>query len=348
MNYGIRTVIGLGAIVVATLLTIAMLTTFERPPIKPEQRGYRGTGMDENINPRLFAAALAANQVPASLPSLGSAGAPAGTVYKNVKVLGGLSVGQFTRLMASITTWVSPKQGCAYCHDTANMASDSIYTKVVARRMLQMVQHINGDWQTHVAATGVTCYTCHRGQPVPSQIWFNDPGPEHAHGFAEASTGKNQAAGSVGDTSLPYDPFTPFLEKSDEIRVQATQALPGTDANSIKDTDWTYALMMNISQSLGVNCTYCHNTRSFGDWSQSTPQRTTAWYGIRMVRNLNGDYLAGLHGVFPANRLGPLGDVPKINCATCHQGVSKPLLGVSMLKDFPELAGPVKPPATTQ
>jgi photosynthetic reaction center cytochrome c subunit len=338
MNYGIRTACGILAVVVATFLTIAMLLRFERPPIETVQTGYRGTGMQELYNPRLLAEAYAANVIPASLPPLPATGAPAGTVYKNVKVLGGLSVGQFTRLMASITTWVAPTQGCAYCHDTKNMASDALYTKVVARRMIQMVQHINGDWKDHVAATGVTCYTCHRGMPVPAHIWFNDPGPHHAGGFAEASTGKNIASGTTGDTSLPYDPFTPFLEKSVDIRVQATQALPGTDPYTIKDTDWTYALMMNISQSLGVNCTYCHMTRSFGDWSQSTPKRVTAWYGIRMVRNLNNDYLDPLHGVFPAIRLGVEGDSPKVNCATCHQGVNKPLFGVSMLKGFPELA----------
>ena len=36
-------------------------------------------------------------------------------------------------------------------------------------------------------------------------------------------------------------------------------------------------------------------------------------------------------------RLGPHGDPLKVNCATCHQGAYKPLLGVSMLRDYPEL-----------
>ena len=51
-----------------------------------------------------------------------------------------------------------------------------------------------------------------------------------------------------------------------------------------------------------------------------------------MVRDLNTNYLAPLAGVFPANRLGPTGDALKVNCATCHQGVYKPLFGASMLK----------------
>ncbi|GAC1340568.1 MAG: hypothetical protein NVSMB18_10910 [Acetobacteraceae bacterium] len=330
-------VVGVGA---GALLTIAMLLNWERPPIQSIQRGYRGTAMETNYNPRELKAYLAANQAPASIPSLGTAGPKASAVYKNVQVLGDLSVGQFTRLMASITTWVSPTQGCAYCHNTNNMAEDSVYTKVVARRMIQMVQHINADWQPHVAQTGVTCYTCHRGQPVPAQIWFHDPGPSRFNGMAETQTGKNIATAAINNSSLPYDPFTPFLEQDQTIRVQATQALPGTDRNSIKQTDWTYALMIHMSQGLGVNCTYCHNSRAFGDWQQSTPQRVTAWHGIRMVRDVNAAYLNSLQGVFPPARLGPTGDVAKVNCATCHQGVYKPLFGASMVKDFPELRGP--------
>jgi photosynthetic reaction center cytochrome c subunit len=141
----------------------------------------------------------------------------------------------------------------------------------------------------------------------------------------------------AGVSSLPFDAFTPFLEQASNIRVQAEVPLPGTDNQSIKQTEWTYSLMMHMSSALGVNCTYCHNTRDFGDWSQSTPQRMTAWYGIRMVRDVNVNYLDPLKPVFPAYRLGVLGDTAKVNCATCHQGVYKPLFGVSMAKDFPEL-----------
>jgi photosynthetic reaction center cytochrome c subunit len=35
----------------------------------------------------------------------------AGQTYKNVKVLGDLSVAQFNRLMASMATWVAPNDG---------------------------------------------------------------------------------------------------------------------------------------------------------------------------------------------------------------------------------------------
>jgi photosynthetic reaction center cytochrome c subunit len=102
--------------------------------------------------------------------------------------------------------------------------------------------------------------------------------------------------------------------------------------------------MVHMSNSLGVNCTYCHNTRAWADWQQSTPQRTVAWHGIRMARELNNQYLVPLTDVFPAGRKGPLGDVAKINCQTCHQGAYKPYYGESMAKAYPELQGVKKLP----
>jgi photosynthetic reaction center cytochrome c subunit len=340
MRKGIQYALALIGITGGTLLTIVLLLSFERPPIVGVQRGYRGTAMDQIYNPRTIDALASALKIPRSLPPASPAGVKAAVAYKNVKVLGNLSVGQFTRLMVSITTWVAPKQGCAYCHNVANMADDTNYTKIVARRMIQMTQNINANWQSHVQNVGVTCYTCHGGNPVPKNIWFNDPGPEAAGGITESNTGMAHPTKLINYSSLPYDPFTPYLEQSDDIRVQGTTALPSGNLSSIKETEWTYALMIHFSQSLGVNCTYCHNTEAFGNWAISSPARVTAWYGIRMVRNVNNDYLDPLNGVFPAYRKGVLGDSPKVNCATCHQGLFKPLYGVSMLKTFPELKGP--------
>ena len=341
MNYSFRVTLAGAALCAFVLATgIIILSETERPPIESVQRGFRGTGMDTVYNPRILAAKYAVNQIPASLPRLPDSGPTAGAVYKNVQVLGNESVGNFTRLMASMTTWVSPAVGCAGCHDVNNMAADTLYTKRVARRMLQMVRHINADWTSHVAATGVTCWTCHRGQLVPSNVWFNNAGPKQAGGFAQMPAGKNHPTDVANGSSLPFDPFTPYFEQNANIRVASTTALPAEDHQSIKQTDWTYALMIHFSQSLGVNCSYCHNTRSFSDWSQSTPQRVNAWYGIRMVRDLNNDYLDPLRTEFPPGRLGAQGDSPKINCATCHNGVYKPLFGASMVSTFPELRGP--------
>jgi outer membrane protein OmpA-like peptidoglycan-associated protein len=97
--------------------------------------------------------------------------------------------------------------------------------------------------------------------------------------------------------------------------------------------------MMYTSQSLGVNCTYCHQTRAMGLWEESTPQRVTAWHGIRMVRDMNNEHLQPLQPLYPEHRLGPNGDAPKAACATCHKGTYKPLYGETMLGDYPSLSG---------
>jgi len=324
----------------ALLGSVLLLAGCERPPVDTVQRGYRGTGMEQVYNPRVVAAQAPANAMPADTPMVPPDGPKASTVFKNLKVVGDLGVGEFTRLMISMTAWVSPDQGCAYCHKAGeDFSSDALYTKVVARRMLEMTRHINSDWKTHVAETGVTCYTCHRGQPVPANVWFAPPVDTHAAGMVGSRAGQNAPAWSVALASLPNDPFTPYLSKPNDIRVIGHTALPTGNRKSTKQTEFTYGLMMHMSQSLGVNCTFCHNTRSFAEWDGSTPQRATAWYGIRMTRDLNQQYLDPLAGVFPANRLGPTGDVPKANCATCHQGAFKPMYGASLLKTHPELAG---------
>lgn len=329
---------------ILVFLTGFMLLTagWERPPIDSTQSGFRGTGMAQVINPRT-AETLRASQLadlPVAPPLPPAVGGPtAGQVYQNVQVLGDLPVARFTRLMQAITEWVAPEQGCAYCHNLNNLAEDSVYTKVVARSMIQMNQAINRDWTSHVAATGVTCYTCHRGQNVPQYGWFNpDPNAQPVGGMAGWRNGQNRAAPEVGLSSLPEDPFSIYLEQRQQIRVAGDTALPdGGPMASIQMTEATYALMIHMSTGLGVNCTFCHNSRAFAAWNESNPQRTTAWHGIRMTQQLNQDYVVPLSSVLPPNRLGPTGQGKKINCETCHQGVNKPLYGAMMAKDYPSL-----------
>jgi photosynthetic reaction center cytochrome c subunit len=318
--------------------SLALLSACERPPMDTVQHGYRGTGMAQIYNPRIMEGVIEANLAPPSQPAAPTDGPKAGEVYQNVKVLGDLSVGEFTQLMVSMTAWVSPEKGCAHCHNPANFADDSLYTKLVARKMVQMTQTINSQWKNHVSTTGVTCFTCHRGQPVPGFVWFKPDVQAKGADFIGNKMGQNAPASSVKLASLPNDPFSPYLLGSDPIRVQATQALPGEHVASIASTEKTYGLMTHMSASLGVNCTYCHTTQSFSKWEGGPPQRMTAYHGIRMVREINNAFLVPLTETFPANRKGELGDVAKANCATCHQGAYKPLFGAPMLKEHPGLA----------
>ena len=339
MRMMLRVLSALGA-VVGVVLGVGVLTAgWERPWPKVTQLGYRGVQMQQIDNPARLLAALAANVPPDPQDPAEPGGKLASESYKNVKVLGALTENQFNRLMLSVTQWVAPEQGCEYCHNTENLADDSKYTKVVARRMFQMTKRINIGWVQHVGTTGVTCYTCHRGNPVPKHIWFSSAAETRPQGMLGYRDGQNEPAKSVALSSLPNDPFTSLLDQVEPIRIQQTKALPvsGVVKPGVKAAEKTYGLMMHMSSALGVNCTYCHNSRAFSDWSQSTPQRVTAWYGLRMVRDLNMTYLDPLKPAWPANRLGPQGDGPKAFCTTCHQGLAKPLNGAQMHKDNLEL-----------
>ncbi len=324
-------------------VVVVAATACERPPVDVVQTGFRGVALEYVENPRTLEDSINAinDRIPQVQPIPAGVGdlpvADPGT-YENVQVLGHLSAAEFTLTMNAVTQWVAPEAGCNYCHvvgpDSVNYASDAIYTKLVARRMFQMVQDINVNWSEHVGEDrGVNCWTCHQGQPVPTNYWFY--------------TDENQ-------------PLRWYLDR-DDFRVQGPVALAsqGENLNTIKQTRGAYSLMINMSNALGVNCTYCHNSARFADWDESAPQRVTALRGLRMLRNANMEYMVPLQDVWPTDvaeyashpdrpRLGPLGDGPKMMCATCHQGAYKPQYSnpVSWAESFNALTQLGRPHAT--
>jgi len=321
----------------AVLLGGLMVATagWSLPPAKSQQIGYRGVAMVQTKDASVVAANARITAPPPPYQA-DPGGQKAKEVYPNLQVLGDLSEDQFNRLMASFAEWVGGEQGCAYCHNPENMGDYSRYQLIVARRMIQMTRAINTDWTSHVGQTGVTCYTCHAGQGVPKNVWYNEPGPTAAgHTKWVGYTGdQNIVAKNAGLTSLPHNALNEFLLNDKAIRVHTNTALPSGNKATIMDTEHTWSLMMHMSESLGQNCTFCHNSRAFNAWDESPPQRVTAFYGIRMARAINKTFLEPLTSTFPQNRLGKTGDVAKVGCATCHQGLNKPMNGAQMLKDY--------------
>ncbi|SDE20613.1 photosynthetic reaction center cytochrome c subunit [Limimaricola pyoseonensis] len=335
-------------VVGGAIFVTAMLLTWGWPyPTQSLQTGPRGTGMSVTE----FQRQLAVPDPDRALvydnpPFIPEPGEPlAGEVYENVLVLDDLTEANFLRVMTAITDWVAPEQGCAYCHGDGGVETygeDNLYTKVVARRMLQMTRHINESWDAHVNANkqvGVTCLTCHRGEPVPSGTWFlSTPTVEAASGWAAV---QNRATEVSQSTSLPSDALEKYLLEGEIIAVHdlssRVENLPGDPL--IQQTERTYSLMNYIDNSLGVNCLFCHNSRAFYDPAQVTPQWATASLGIIMALELNTEYLVPLGDLYPPERLGPLhADAPKVACLTCHKGYQQPLQGLNVIADYPELA----------
>ena len=149
---------------------------------------------------------------------------------------------------------------------------------------------------------------------------------------------------SPRSTSLPSDALESYLLDYGVIAVHDLDSrvagVPGQDGYpGIQHAERTYALMNYIDNSLGVGCTFCHNTRAFYDGGQVTLQWGTAQLGIQMVQEINNEYLVSLDGLLPEDRLGPVhDDAPKAACKTCHKGYQQPLQGTNVIRQWPELA----------
>ncbi|MBC7940897.1 MAG: photosynthetic reaction center cytochrome c subunit [Chitinophagaceae bacterium] len=336
------TLLSLGGVI--GVIGLGLLFTFESLPVQSVQTNYRGTGSATVLNPRTQAAQYAANMAPAAPEPADPTGERASEIYENVPALGHLSVEQFGRIMNVMTAWIYPGEGenlgCNGCHVPGNFAAEDVYQKHVARRMIQMTMALNSEWTSHTQDAGVTCWTCHRGNAVPLNVWSEMP-RSRTVSFLAGPGEQNRPAPMAGYASLPTDAMTSMLYGDNEIRVAGNNQHPSPDSRvSIQQTEWTFSLMIHMSSSLGVNCSYCHNSRNWADWEQSPPQRLTAWYGIRMVRDINNTYIDTVRDIQPDHRLGPLGDTLKVNCTTCHQGQNLPVNNARWLQDYPELVPP--------
>ena len=292
----------------------------------------------------------AINVAPVALPAAAPGGGKATDVYKNVQVLTDVSAAEFMRTQQAITQWVSPAQGCDFCHTGSDYASDVKPEKLAARVMMRMVRHINADWANHVAPAGVTCFSCHRGQPVPAETWFPQTPPPKNRYIGQQDNWQESA-----DTVRKFFPDAGWAEyylQDQPIAAQSTDALPNHTLGSFDETKRIYEMMMQMSDGIGVNCGYCHNSRAFEDWGQSSPYRWSGYDGLRLTRDLNKNFLLSLPPIIPQTReLTKQNEAPVIParqsgvqvgnglvvCASCHYGLPKPLNGANMVKDYPAL-----------
>jgi photosynthetic reaction center cytochrome c subunit len=151
--------------------------------------------------------------------------------------------------------------------------------------MIEMTRNVNVNWKPHVAETGVTCYTCHRGQPVPAQIWFKAAAPKmNASTFIGNDFGQNKADGQRRAHVPALRPVLAVPGRQRQIRVlrrRAPAAQGQATARRSRPAEQSYALMMHMSNSLGVNCTFCHNSQALrpqlGAQARRRPGTASAW-----------------------------------------------------------------------
>jgi photosynthetic reaction center cytochrome c subunit len=116
----------------------------------------------------------AAQTAPKAPPAAsGTAQKTAGETFKNVttSTLKGLTVDDFLGAMGVMAGALA--YDCSNCHpgagfDAVDWVSDKMPTKVIARRMVEMVATINRTNFGNAQANMVTCWTCHRGQEKPA------------------------------------------------------------------------------------------------------------------------------------------------------------------------------------
>ena len=333
--------IAIGVVGGAVLVAAWLVSANQSSAVDSLQTGPRGTGMSvpkfksDLGEPDPGIAGYMATRSDPVVPQGGEE--LAGDARENVPPgLEGLTVENYDRLLAAMRQWTG----------IPNLFEDmDNYQTSVGYTMIGMTQNLNENWDGHVnanAEVGVTCYTCHRGQPVPSDVWFDiSPVNERVEGWGAV---QNRVTPLSSYTSLPSDALQTYLVDGESIKVHdldsRVEGVPGVDDYpGIQHAERTYAFMNYISNSLGVNCVFCHNSRAFYDGAQVTPQWATETLGIQMVQELNNDYLIPIAGLLPENRLGPKnGDAPKAACRTCHKGYQQPLQGTNVIKDWPELA----------
>ncbi|MBK7894495.1 MAG: photosynthetic reaction center cytochrome c subunit [Anaerolineaceae bacterium] len=211
---------------------------------------------------------------------------------QNVQVLTGMTTSEIWSFM---TTYVAGgmKVDCTYCHNVANFAADGaeIGDDVVAarkdnaRQHLQMVADLNQNWLTQLAdiegkqpsGAQIICATCHLAEPLPV-AW-----PENLHALPD-------------EYRLPLDDLDVLL-------------VTGNLDVSLDAVQYNQHTMYHMSESLGVGCTHCHNSRYFPDWEQ--PAKYYALTMLQMSQYIRENYQDSMNGQEPS-------------CFLCHRNQVRP------------------------
>lgn len=201
----------------------------------------------------------------------------------NVQVLTGMTSAQIWLYMQQYVSG-GLGVGCQYCHNINNFASDEYPQKLAARSMLYLVSDVNSQFIVDLPnwkGNYVQCATCHNNKPnnlesfgqqfaksVPSIPVIVEPLDETGMPILDPAQKPEELRNEIGlqDAVLYYiynyqiwKPFDPAVPESGRGSLALT-----LDGGRTQDQVTINQNVMNYqSWSLGVGCTYCHNSRNF-------------------------------------------------------------------------------------
>lgn len=291
----------------------------------------------------------------------------------NVQVLLGMDSAQIWLYMQQYVSG-GLGVGCQYCHDINNFAADTYPQKISARNMLYLVSDVNSQFIVDLPnwkGNYVQCATCHNNQPVnmeafgeqfvksvPDILVTVDPLNDQGEAITNPADKPEAIRGLVGLQDAVvyyiYDYLVWFpFDQNDPESGRGSLSLTHLGGRTQEQVTINQNVMNYQSWSLGVGCTFCHNSRNFVSYSDApvngaphSGNLANLQYGFNKLKAqrmlqlttwLKANWLN--YGALPKDAIptaaeggatrfsyqnidGSYYNVP--GCYTCHQGASIP------------------------
>lgn len=332
------------------------------------------TGAQSNVEPDGRPAWLG-NQAWVEGVQAGQAWVQANPNTVNVQVLTGMTSAQIWTYMQQYVSG-GLGVGCQYCHNLNNFASDEYPQKIAARNMLYLVNDVNAEFIVNLPnwkGNYVQCATCHNNQPnnmeavseqfiksVPSIPVTVDPLDANGQPITDPAAKPAELQGQVNlqDSVLyyvynyqvwrPYDPADPESGRG-------SLALTYGEGRTQDQVTINQNVMNHMGWSLGVGCTYCHNSRNFVAYEVNAPGLPNPQYGynklkaqrmLQLTTWLQANWTN--YGASPKETIPSLleGGASELSyrliegqyynvpgCYTCHQGVNIPKAAINNIPE---------------
>lgn len=181
-----RILVGLAAVVFVVLASLSFIHSVDAQPPGggPPPGGGRPPGGAQAAPIDSFAAERDSLTAELMAKYKGREKAPAESVFKNIKILKGITV---ESLLGRMNRGYGRSLGvrCQHCHVLGHWEDEDKPTKQVSRDMMEMTARINNELLASIKnikseKPGVNCGTCHRGvaRPGTGPMSSNQPPPQ--------------------------------------------------------------------------------------------------------------------------------------------------------------------------